>query len=117
VKLWDVSADSPSAPLATQRPNLGALFAAAFCGADAPHLLAMAGAKGAVGVWDVRSVAAVAERWPELMEGATFPEAKARGGGRRRRGEPAAEDGGGGDSDGMGEGRDHEEGLSTDDDE
>lgn len=114
VKLWDVSGDSPL-PLATERPNLGAVFAAAFCGADAPHLLAMGGAKGSVGVWDVRSVKAVAKRWPGLMDGATFPDkpATAKGGKRQdgRRG------GKGGDGDDDDDGRDHEEGLSSTDEE
>ena len=111
--------DGGPRPIASERPNLGAVFAAAFCGADAPHLLAMGGAKGSVGVWDVRSVKAVARRWPELMEGATFPDkpATAKGGarqeGRRRRAAGSDDDGGGGDDDG----RDHEEGLSTDEDE
>lgn len=78
----------------------------------------MGGAKGAVGVWDVRSVKAVAERWPALMDGATFLEEKTKGRRRQegRRGQKEG-DGGGDDSDGMGEERDHEEGLSTDDDE
>jgi hypothetical protein len=33
----------------------------------------MAGAKGAVGVWDVRAAAKVAARWPALMRDAPPP--------------------------------------------
>jgi hypothetical protein len=119
VKLWDVSDDKPL-PIATERPNLGAVFAAAFCGADAPHLLAMGGAKGSVGVWDVRSVKAVAKRWPELMEGATFLDkpSTAKGGEKQegRRGS-GGKKGGSDDEGGDDDGRDHEEGLSSDEDD
>ncbi len=52
--------------LASREAKLGALFSAGFC-ADVPYLLAMAGAKGEVGVWDVRSATEVAARYPELM--------------------------------------------------
>ncbi|KIY96146.1 hypothetical protein MNEG_11815 [Monoraphidium neglectum] len=68
-KLWDVTGDAPKL-LASKDAGLGAIFTAGFCGADAPHLLALAGAKGTVGVWDVRSAGAVAARWPELMRDA-----------------------------------------------
>lgn len=64
-KLWDVSAGKPSL-LASMEPKLGAIFSGGFS-RDVPYLLAMAGAKGSVGVWDVRSSAAVAAKWPELM--------------------------------------------------
>jgi hypothetical protein len=68
MKLWRISGGTPSL-LAAKEPKLGALFTAGFC-RDVPYLLAMAGAKGAVGVWDVRSCAQVAAGWPDLMQDA-----------------------------------------------
>ena len=68
VKLWRITGGAPSL-LAAKEPKLGALFSAGFC-RDVPYLLAMAGAKGSVGVWDVRSCSQVAAGWPELMKDA-----------------------------------------------
>lgn len=65
-KLWDVANNQPCL-LASQEPKLGAIFAASFC-LDVPYLLAMAGAKGSVGVWDVRNSAAVAAKYPQLLK-------------------------------------------------
>jgi hypothetical protein len=80
----------------------------------------MGGAKGSVGVWDVRSVKAVAKRWPELMVGATFlDQDKAAGTKKGRRHGEKKQSGGGSDDDDGGDddGRDHEEGLSTDEED
>jgi periodic tryptophan protein 1 len=66
VKLWNVADNKPSL-LATKDAKLGALFAAGFC-RDAPYLMAMGGAGGSLGVWDVRSCSAVAQAWPDLMK-------------------------------------------------
>lgn len=65
-KLWDVADHKPKL-LASQEPKLGAIFTAAFC-CEEPYLLAMAGAKGSVGVWDVRSSQAVAAKYPQLLK-------------------------------------------------
>lgn len=65
--------DNTPSLLASKDAKLGALFTAGFC-ADAPHLLAMGGASESLGVWDVRSVAAVAAKWSGLMQDATLPE-------------------------------------------
>lgn len=65
-KLWDVSEGKPTL-LASQEPKLGAIFAAGFC-TSVPYLFAMAGAKGSVGVWDVRSCNAAAAKYPQLMK-------------------------------------------------
>jgi periodic tryptophan protein 1 len=70
-KLWDVSDNKPKL-LASMEPKLGAIFSAGFS-RDVPYLLAMAGAKGAVGVWDVRSCNAVATKHPQLMKDAVPP--------------------------------------------
>ncbi len=60
-KLWDISSGRPEL-LATRDLRVGAVFSAAFC-RDAPHLLAAAGAKGTVTVWDVTCDDAVAQRF------------------------------------------------------
>lgn len=65
-KLWDVSDNKPTL-MASLEPKLGAIFTAGFS-RDVPYLLAMAGAKGSVGVWDVRSCNAVAAKYPQLMK-------------------------------------------------
>lgn len=70
-KLWDVSAGKPTL-LASQEPKLGAIFAAGFS-SSVPYLFAMAGAKGSVGVWDVRSCNAVATKYPQLMKDVVTP--------------------------------------------
>eukprot|EP00879_Flechtneria_rotunda_P025009 GHRR01026538.1.p1 GENE.GHRR01026538.1~~GHRR01026538.1.p1 ORF type:complete len:496 (+),score=199.68 GHRR01026538.1:510-1997(+) len=70
-KLWDVSSNKPTL-LTSQDPKLGAIFAAAFC-SDVPYLLGMAGAKGTVGVWDVRNSSAVASKYPDLLKDVVQP--------------------------------------------
>lgn len=41
------------------------MFSCAFC-PDAPHALAVGGAKGEVSVWDIRAVNAVTQRYKQL---------------------------------------------------
>lgn len=72
VKLWDISGGTPSL-VATQELGTGAVFTASFC-AEAPHLLAAAGATGEVVVWDVRASAGVAARYPGLAQGRPPPQ-------------------------------------------
>ncbi len=59
-----MSGNAPSLVCA-QDLNTGAVFSVGFC-ADAPHLLAAAGATGEVVVWDVRAHAAVAAKYPDF---------------------------------------------------
>lgn len=66
--MWDVCENKPTL-LASKEPKLGAIFTAGFC-MDVPYLLAMAGAKGAVGVWDIRSSSEVAAKFPALLQDA-----------------------------------------------
>lgn len=61
LKLWDVADNKPSL-LATQEPKVGAIFSAGFS-RDSPFLVACAGAKGTVAVWDTTSVPAVAAKY------------------------------------------------------
>jgi hypothetical protein len=49
-------------------PQVGAIFAAVFA-ADSPHVLAAAGAKGEVAVWDLRGCAPAVARYPQLAGG------------------------------------------------
>ena len=66
VKLWDVSGDAP-ALLEAQDLKVGAIFAASFaCDEALPGVLAVAGAKGTVSVWEVGAAESVATRWPGL---------------------------------------------------
>ena len=60
-KLWDISRGAPEL-LVSRDLRVGAVFSAAFA-RDAPQLLAAAGAKGTVTVWDVATEAAVAARF------------------------------------------------------
>jgi periodic tryptophan protein 1 len=66
-KLWDISRGAPEL-LVTRDLRAGAVFSAAFSD-DAPQLLAVAGAKGTVTVWDVSIEAAVAARWGAQLAG------------------------------------------------
>ncbi|MEW5302848.1 MAG: hypothetical protein WDW36_005591 [Sanguina aurantia] len=70
VKLWDTITGSPLL-VATQDLKAGAIFGCAFS-ADAPHLLAAAGDKGAVSVWDVRTCPAVASKYKALRPPASW---------------------------------------------
>lgn len=66
VKVWDVSGSGPTL-LASEDLKVGAIFALGFAGdAELPGILAAAGAKGTVAVWEVGAADAVAERWPGL---------------------------------------------------
>lgn len=67
-KLWDISKGQPQL-LVTRDLRVGAVFSAAFSG-DAPHLLAAAGAKGTVTVWDVTTEAEIAHRFGAGLAGA-----------------------------------------------
>lgn len=58
VKLWDVSGAAPT-QLAAEDLQVGSVFTAAFC-RDAPLLVAAAGSKGTVSVWDTAINGAVA---------------------------------------------------------
>ena len=62
VKLWDVSKHQPSL-VTSQNINAGAIFSASFCGPDAPFLVAAAGDKGEVVVWDILASPAVAKAY------------------------------------------------------
>ena len=64
-KVWDISAGKPEL-LAARDLCVGAVFSAAFA-RDAPHLLAAAGAKGTVTVWDVTCDDAVARRFGKQL--------------------------------------------------
>jgi len=57
VKLWDLSAGKPSM-LSQHSPQVGAIFACSFS-PSVPYLVATAGSKGTVVVWDIMSEAAV----------------------------------------------------------
>eukprot|EP00873_Tetraselmis_striata_P021448 jgi/Tetstr1/441712/TSEL_029935.t1 len=61
LKLWDVADNKPSL-LATQEPKVGAIFSAGFS-KDSPFLVAAAGAKGTVAVWDTMASPAVAAKY------------------------------------------------------
>ena len=93
VKLWDVSSNQPSliasqdlqvgfhcvvpSPPPTDSPlnsKIGAVFTACFCG-QAGYLLACGGAMGSVTVWDMRSLKAATQKWPELKKMGLQPEA------------------------------------------
>lgn len=66
VKLWDVAGDAP-ALVEAQDLKVGAVFAAGFSeDAALPGVLAVAGAKGTVSVWEVGAAESVAARWPGL---------------------------------------------------
>lgn len=60
-KLWDISTGQPEL-LVTRDLRVGAVFSTAFSG-DAPHLLAAAGAKGTVTVWDVSTEPSIVARF------------------------------------------------------
>ncbi len=68
IKLWDISRGAPEL-LVSRDLRVGAVFSVAFAG-DAHHLLAAAGAKGTVTVWDVSTEAAVAARFGAQLTGA-----------------------------------------------
>jgi periodic tryptophan protein 1 len=67
VKFWDVSSSQPSLLGAQDMKHVGAVFSASFC-ADAPHLFAAGGAKGTLQVMDIRIIAGVVARYPQLMQ-------------------------------------------------
>ncbi len=64
-KLWDISTGQPEL-LVTRDLRVGAVFTTAFSG-DAPHLLAAAGAKGTVTVWDVSTEPSIVARFGAQM--------------------------------------------------
>lgn len=64
VKLWDTTGGSPTC-LATENPKVGAVFSMGFCN-DSPFLLAAAGSKGEVCVWDTLTNTAVARTYGHL---------------------------------------------------
>ena len=74
VKLWDVSGGSPEL-VSTADLKVGAVFGLGFGGLDLSSsgggpprpLLAAAGAKGTVAVWDVAADEAVARRWRKTL--------------------------------------------------
>ena len=74
VKLWDVSGGAPEL-VSTADLKVGAVFGLGFGGLDLPSpggrpprpLLAAAGAKGTVAVWDVAADEAVARRWRKTL--------------------------------------------------
>lgn len=70
VKLWDTITGSPLL-VASQDLKAGAIFGCSFS-ADAPHLLAAAGDKGAVSVWDIRTCPAVASKYKALRPPASW---------------------------------------------
>ncbi len=59
--------------------QIGAIFSASFCG-QAGYLLACGGAMGSVTVWDMRSLKAATNRWPELKQMGLHPEVLVGGG-------------------------------------
>jgi hypothetical protein len=64
IKLWDISSNSPQL-LAAEDLKVGAVFAAAFA-TDTANVLAVAGAKGEVAVWDMRGCGPVVAKYPQL---------------------------------------------------
>ncbi|KAK1417808.1 hypothetical protein QVD17_26942 [Tagetes erecta] len=61
VKLWDLSNNQPSC-IASQNRKAGAVFSLSFS-EDSPFLLALAGSKGKLELWDTLSDAAVSKRY------------------------------------------------------
>ncbi len=59
LKLWDIAGGKPSL-MATNTPAVGAVFSVGFA-PSVPYLVACAGSKGEVAVWDVLSEQAVAQ--------------------------------------------------------
>lgn len=68
VKLWDVREGHPSL-LASEDMGVGAVFTAGFC-PEAGWLVAAAGAKGTVAVWDVAISSAVHAAFGKHLAGA-----------------------------------------------
>ena len=54
--------------------QIGAVFSTSFCG-QAGYLLACGGAMGSVTVWDMRSLKAATQKWPELKKMGLQPDA------------------------------------------
>jgi hypothetical protein len=61
-------ASSPGAAAQKLMAQVGAVFAITFA-SDSPHVLAAAGAKGEVAVWDMRGCAPVMAKYPQLLGG------------------------------------------------
>lgn len=59
VKLWDLSDNKPTL-VTTNKPDVGAVFVAAFA-PSVPYLVACAGSKGELAVWDILTDAAVSD--------------------------------------------------------
>lgn len=66
VKLWDLSNNHPSC-IASKNPKAGAVFSVSFSN-DCPSLLAMAGSKGKLELWDMFSDDAVSARYKSFQQ-------------------------------------------------
>ncbi|KAK9065650.1 hypothetical protein SSX86_015051 [Deinandra increscens subsp. villosa] len=71
VKLWDLSNNQPSC-IASQNLKAGAVFSLSFSG-DSPFLLALAGSKGKLELWDTLSDASVSKRYGKYARQNTTP--------------------------------------------
>lgn len=66
LKLWDLNDGKPSL-LCQHQPQVGAIFSCGFS-PSVPYLIAAAGSKGTVAVWDIMSEAAVREKHGASLE-------------------------------------------------
>ena len=66
VKLWDLNGGKP-AILSQHSPQVGAIFSCGFS-PSVPYLVATAGSKGTVAVWDIMSEAAVRSAHGKSLE-------------------------------------------------
>jgi periodic tryptophan protein 1 len=66
IKLWDLNDGKPSL-LCQHSPQVGAIFACGFS-PSVPYLIAAAGSKGTVAVWDILSEAAVKQTHGKTLE-------------------------------------------------
>jgi len=66
IKLWDLNSGKPSL-LAQHSPQVGAIFACGFS-PSVPYLVAAAGSKGTVAVWDIMSESVVRDKYGSVLE-------------------------------------------------
>jgi periodic tryptophan protein 1 len=66
IKLWDLNDGKPNL-LSQHQPQVGAIFACGFS-PSVPYLIAAAGSKGTVAVWDIMSEASVREAHGKTLE-------------------------------------------------